>query len=111
MAEVVRSQASSVLRVVADLSPSAQQRSAALTVPLDWFRWLPASAVSLFTPAPGDVANTTAAAPVTIHRDGGEQLSAIASVPSSARCGPAGGSSPGGGRSRPVGGSPSSPLC
>ncbi len=42
-----RSQAS-VLGVLADLSPSAQQHSSALTVPLDWFRWLPASGVSLF---------------------------------------------------------------
>ena len=37
--------ASAVLRTLAALSPVAEQHSTGRTVPLDWFRWLPASAV------------------------------------------------------------------
>lgn len=44
------SQAVNVLGLLADLSPSAQQRAAGLAVPTDWFRWLPASGVALFRP-------------------------------------------------------------
>jgi hypothetical protein len=76
MAEGPRSQASSVLGVLADLSPSAQQRSAALTVPLDWFRWLPLQAVRLFAvPSYGDPDPVPPT--VTIDRDEGERLAAI----------------------------------
>ena len=43
--------AKAVLNVMADLSPSpAQQPAAALTIHLEWFRWLPADAVRLFPP-------------------------------------------------------------
>lgn len=93
MAAVDRSQAS-VLGVLADLSPSAQQRSSALTVPLDWFRWLPASGVSLFqrdgagwrgdhlaatARLPSLTMNPAAQAPpaVPLDRRTGERLAAI----------------------------------
>lgn len=41
---------SAVLGVLAALSSSGQHESGALVVPLDWFRWLPASGVRLFLP-------------------------------------------------------------
>jgi len=37
-----------VLHALADLSPAAEQRSTALVVPTEWFRWLPATATRLF---------------------------------------------------------------
>lgn len=40
-----------ILNVLADVSPSGQSRSSALTVPLDWFQWLPALSVRLFRQA------------------------------------------------------------
>lgn len=39
-----------VLDSLADLSPAAEQRLSTLTIPTEWFRWLPAQAVRLFTP-------------------------------------------------------------
>lgn len=42
--------AKAVLHTLADLSPSAEQRATAHAVPLEWFRWLPADAVRLFSP-------------------------------------------------------------
>ncbi|MDQ3643138.1 MAG: hypothetical protein M3450_17155, partial [Actinomycetota bacterium] len=39
-----------VLDALADLSPAAEQRPSTLTIPTEWFRWLPAQAVRLFTP-------------------------------------------------------------
>lgn len=39
-----------VLDALADLSPAAEQRSSGLTIPTEWFRWLPAQAVRLFSP-------------------------------------------------------------
>lgn len=42
--------AKAILHALADLSPSAEQRSAGHAVPLEWFRWLPMGAVRLFPP-------------------------------------------------------------
>lgn len=42
-----------VLSVLADLAPSAEQRSAPLTVPTEWFKWLPLSALTLVDPSAG----------------------------------------------------------
>lgn len=39
-----------VLNALADLSPAAEQRSSNLTIPMEWFRWLPATAVRLLLP-------------------------------------------------------------
>jgi len=72
--------ASSVLGVLADLSPSAQQRSSGLTVPLDWFRWLPINSIRLFL-SPQDPAADRPGAQVpvgiSIERRFGERLAAI----------------------------------
>ncbi len=80
MADGVGSQAASVLQVLADLSPSAQQRSSALTIPLDWFRWLPASGVRLFPPEQAlafDRQGLQVAQGVPVDRRLGERLAAI----------------------------------
>ena len=39
-----------VLAALADLSPAAEQRTSPLTIPTEWFRWLPARSVRLFLP-------------------------------------------------------------
>lgn len=69
------SKASSVLGVLADLSPSAQASSSALAVPTDWFRWVPASGVNLFLPSA--VAEVQSAPTVSVDRRLGERLAAI----------------------------------
>lgn len=77
------SKASSVLGVLADLSPSAQARSSGLTVPLDWFRWLPATGVRLFRPPTPSLGKRPALegaasnSPVAVDRRFGERLAAI----------------------------------
>jgi len=73
-----RSKASAVLGVLADLSPSAQQHSSALVVPLDWFSWVPALGVRLFQP-PLDLQRPEAqlTGSVGIDRRVGERLAAI----------------------------------
>lgn len=47
-----RDQAQRVLLALADLAPSGEQRTAALSVPTEWFRWLDAASVRLFVPGP-----------------------------------------------------------
>ena len=74
-----RSEVSAVFGVLADLSPSAQQRSASLTIPLPWFRWLPARGVRLFLPTPS-LAGAGRASPeigVRLDRHIGEELAAV----------------------------------
>ncbi|MGI8683742.1 MAG: AAA family ATPase [Acidimicrobiales bacterium] len=83
-----------ILDVLADVSPSGQARSSALTVSLDWFQWLPAQAVRLFN-APGtglydpgtwwadDVQRRALGADppvVTIERRLGERLAAVDTI-------------------------------
>ena len=78
MGDGASARAASVLGVLADLSPSAQQRAAGLAIPLDWFRWLPVSGVALFQPAFADggrIAMTPQV--VTMDRGEGERLAAI----------------------------------
>lgn len=41
-------QAAAILRAMADLSPSGEQKADAFTIPLEWFRWLPLTAANLF---------------------------------------------------------------
>ncbi len=80
MSEGSQVQASAVLGVLADLSPSAQQRSSGLTIPLDWFRWLPANAVRLFpspTGLPLDRPGAQVPIGVPVERSFGERLAAI----------------------------------
>lgn len=48
----VGDQARQVLLALADLAPSAQQRSGSLTVPTEWFRWLGVESLRLFAPEP-----------------------------------------------------------
>ena len=45
-----------VLDALADLSPAAEQRTNALAIPTEWFRWLPVTAVRVLLPPyiPGD---------------------------------------------------------
>ncbi|HET7489797.1 MAG TPA: AAA domain-containing protein [Acidimicrobiales bacterium] len=50
MAEGNASTVRAILGVLADVSSSGRQEVGALTVPLDWFRWLAASATMLFRP-------------------------------------------------------------
>ena len=74
-----------VLDALADLSPAGEQRSSNLTVPTEWFRWLPAAAVRLLLPrwVPGefDVQRRTATeqwlGPGMMDRDFAERLAAI----------------------------------
>jgi hypothetical protein len=92
-ARAAAERASRVLRALADLSPSAEQRASTLTVPTSWFRWLAADSVRLFTPASQraglyDVSTAPlrqfAVAPghdvlrdVTVERGFGERLAAV----------------------------------
>jgi len=46
-----RPTARAVLLALADLTPAAEERTSDLTVPTEWFRWLPLSGVRLFLPA------------------------------------------------------------
>ncbi|HEX3424812.1 MAG TPA: AAA domain-containing protein [Acidimicrobiales bacterium] len=48
MAEGPQPTAEAVLAVLAALSPAAEAQSGKRTIPLDWFRWLPADAVRAF---------------------------------------------------------------
>ena len=74
-----------VLDSLADLSPAGEQRSSTLTIPTEWFRWLPAQAVRLFLPrwVPGefDVRRHTATeqrlGPEVMDRAFAERLAAI----------------------------------
>ncbi len=45
-------QAQRILLALADLAPSGEQRTVALSVPTEWFRWLDAASVRLFVPRP-----------------------------------------------------------
>ena len=75
MADASRERVSTVLRVLADLAPANETRQRGLTIPTDWFRWLPASAVSLFTLSLG--APPSAESVVDIDRTFGEQLASV----------------------------------
>jgi AAA domain len=77
-----------VLRVLADLAPSTEQHATGLSVPTDWFRWLPIYAVHLFQELSRstDPAKVFLAAAgqdlraVSIDRPYGDQLAAIDQV-------------------------------
>jgi hypothetical protein len=69
-----------VLLALADLSPSAEQRAAGLTIPTQWFRWLPARSVMLFGAADPYLAGTSATEAeraATVDRRFGERLAAV----------------------------------
>jgi hypothetical protein len=80
-----------VLRVLADLSPSGRERATRLSVPTEWFRWLPAHATRLFAPTllpattlgqQPDVLSWALAGPnetlaVNVERRFGERLAAV----------------------------------
>lgn len=70
------SKIAAVLGMLADLSPSAQARSAALMVPLDWFQWLPVRGVGLLRRpmSAGEVAEDTS---VPVDRRFGERLASV----------------------------------
>jgi hypothetical protein len=40
------------LRVLADLAPSGEQRAGGLSIPTEWFRWLPVSVAPLLLHPP-----------------------------------------------------------
>ncbi len=72
-----------VLLALADLTPSAEQRSAGLSVPTEWFRWLPLRSVVLFAPGDPDFAGTwqhEAARMALVDRRFGERLAAVDQV-------------------------------
>lgn len=85
-----------MLRALADLAPSGEQRATRLAVPTEWFRWVEAGAVRVFTPGPFDdgarsraveaamrVAgppDDLAARSVGIDRSFGERLAAVDQV-------------------------------
>ena len=50
MSEPWAEQAGRVLRVLADLSPTGEQSAGGLTIPTDWFRWLPAPPLACSAP-------------------------------------------------------------
>lgn len=87
------SQVQKILGVLADVSPSAQQRATGLTVPLDWFRWLPARGVALFRPTPValrrslviDQQGADVTPRVRLDRGAGERLAAVDQVRPGAR--------------------------
>ena len=62
--------------------PANQTRQRGLTIPTEWFRWLPASAVSLFTLQLG--APPSAESVVDIDRTFGEQLASVDRIPAAA---------------------------
>ena len=59
---------------LADLAPANETRQRGLTIPTDWFRWLPANAVSLFMLPPGSPSAETL---VDIDRTFGERLASV----------------------------------
>ena len=63
-----------VLHALADLSPAAEQRTPALAVPTEWFRWLPLSAVGLLQPP---VVGNDRVPTVGIDRRFAERLAAV----------------------------------
>jgi hypothetical protein len=81
MADGTGDQARRVLLALADLAPSAEQRSAALMVPTEWFRWLGAGSVALLAEGPyserpsADDTSTARYAPV--DRRFAEQLASV----------------------------------
>lgn len=65
-----------VLRVLADLSPSADAKGSSLVISTEWFHWLPLSAVRLFQRSDtGDV--TAVPVPVAIDAGLAERLAAV----------------------------------
>ncbi len=79
-------QASAVLGALADLAPASDQRSSALVIPTEWFRWLPLSSLRL-GPSHGQIdpyllqrlqaVNTPEMRAFPIDRKFGERLAAI----------------------------------
>src|SRR6478672_7140340 len=66
--------ADAVLRVLADLAPSTEQRPSALAIPTEWFRWLSLETVRVFAPEPLIPAETIA---IPIDRRLGQALAAL----------------------------------
>ncbi|HEV2766293.1 MAG TPA: AAA domain-containing protein [Acidimicrobiales bacterium] len=72
-----------VLLALADLTPSAELRSTGLTVPTEWFRWLPLRSVMLFAHGDPDLAGTwqhEAVRMAVVDRQFGERLAAVDQV-------------------------------
>ena len=80
--ETAAERARTVLRVISKLSPSVQQSGKGDTIPLDWFRWLPAKASSLIQPRifPQESAAEILKEPVIIDRKLGAELAAVHQV-------------------------------
>lgn len=75
--------AAAILRALADLTPSSEAAARGLTIPLEWFRWLPLRDLELFVPrvvdrpvVPIDVPPSPAQ-PVVIARSFGDKLAAV----------------------------------
>lgn len=72
-----------VLLALADLTPSAEQRSSGLTIPTEWFRWLPLQSVILFGASDPRLEGTRqheAMRMAVVDRRFGERLAAVDQV-------------------------------
>jgi hypothetical protein len=74
--------ARTVLHVIAALSPSERKPGQDDTIPLDWFRWLPAAAARLLAPMAlgGAAAKAPELATVALERAFGSQLASLQQV-------------------------------
>ncbi|HEX3542440.1 MAG TPA: AAA domain-containing protein, partial [Acidimicrobiales bacterium] len=85
MAEAGRATASAVLRTLSALSPVAEARGKGRTIPLDWFRWLPANAVRAFRTDVPTYPDSIQIGAVPIDRGFGERLAAVDQIRSGSR--------------------------
>ena len=69
-----------VLRALADLSPSAEAGASSLTVPTEWFHWLPIYAVRLFWRLEQMAESSPPPLPIPIDRDLADRLWAVDEV-------------------------------
>lgn len=64
MVEAWGDRASAVLRALADLSPTGEQSAGGLTIPTDWFQWLPAWSARVLATPPEAIARVALRPPV-----------------------------------------------
>src|SRR5687768_15748835 len=69
-----------VLRALADLSPAAEAGTPSLTVPTEWFHWLPMYAVRLFWRLENMAESTPPPLPIPMDRDLADRLWAVDEV-------------------------------
>jgi hypothetical protein len=74
----ITTRARAVLAALADLAPAGEEPETTASIPLDWFRWLPASAAGLFRPPAAEP--QTLPAGVDVDRAFAERLAAVDQV-------------------------------